>query len=460
MFKLMFVVFVMTECAVARKEDIIGKAAQCILDTFPDNFRMGGDKYNSFITQISSQWNPLNPHDYLEWPVYDGPEAWAASCHFSSAIKQCLQPLSGFLVDLRYSKDINVIMLILPALYHLSLCDHQSILTDPTTNNAECVHRRILSDDVRRCAGLITWSRANSILIANKAEIKDFRWAESAVSSVYECIYERGNWRHSCGAEVESMMQNLTKSFAGLNKLGPVYGLATLVDGNMCDLCKPYTHLKTYKKVNLLRIELIIFLLFRNQNPYVFTQCQVVNYPLNQCHLRTIWREGVYNMFCHKVRKDFIPVARPHLPLCDIDDWISSVERICNMGYDRFMDTASHIARCTNDEDELFPCYKGAFMDWLSWGLVSVGRFWDYGSNGVYGIGHTYPQVYNKAKMCSLLLYNHLRQTCRYGPRVVQLIQDLRVVLMIDVPAIFSMGILWSGEHAYLESMGIHLNHC
>ena len=456
----MFVVFVMTECTVAGKEDIIGKAAQCILDTFPHDIQMGEDKYDRFITHISSQWNPLNPHDYLEWPVYNGPEAWSASCHFSSAIKQCLQPLSRFPVDLRYSYSPNVLMLILPALYYLTLCDHQFTLTDPTTNNAECVHRRILSDDVRRCSGLISWSRSNSFLIANKAEIKDFTYVESAASSMYECIYERGNWRHACGAEVQTMMQNLTKSFSNLSKLNPIYSLYTLTGANMCDLCKPETDLKTYNKLNLLRIKLIKFLLVRNQNPYVFTECQVVNFPLNQCHLRLIWREEVYKVFCHKVINDFIPVAKPHLPMCDIDDWITSVKRICKMKYDRFMDTASHIARCTNNEDELFPCYKGVFMDLLSWGLVTAGRVWEYSRIGSFGLGNTFPRVYSKTKMCSPRLYDHLRQTCRYGPRVVRLIQDLRTVLIIDAPAIFSMGLAWSGEHEKMEAMRQHVNHC
>ena len=405
MFKLMFVVFMITEFTVANKEDIIGIAAQCILDTIPYDILKGKYLNWKFETHISSQWNPLNPHDYLEWPVYDGPEEWAVSCRFSTTIKQCLLPLRRFHTDLdvRFSEHPMVVAAILPALYYLALCEHQATLTDPRTNNAQCVHQRILSDDVQRCAGLISWFRSNMFLILNKAEIKDQKWLHSAV---------RGNWRHSCGAEVESMMQNLTKIFSSLTKLNPMFSMVPVTDESMCDICKPETDLKTYVKVNLLRIKLVELLLVKNQNPFLFKQCQVVNFPLNQCHLRLIWREGVYNMFCHKVINKFIPEVKPYLPLCDIGDWIRSAVRICNMGYGSFMDTASHIARCTKDEDKLFPCYKGAYMDYLSWGLVLAGRLWSY----VYRPPHLYRRVYNKTKICSSRLYDHLRQTCRSRP--------------------------------------------
>ena len=170
-----------------------------------------------------------------------------------------------------------------------------------------------------------------------------------------------------------------------------------------------------------------------------------------------MWRNDVYNMFCHHIRSVIIPEFTPYLPLCDFDDWISSAARICNMGHERFMDTASHIARCTKDQDELFPCYKGLYMAWLSWGLVSAGRVWN---QSFITDGSNLRTLYYRIKKCSLRLYDHLLQTCRHGPPVVQIIQDLRAVLMIDGPAMFSWGPIWHQNHLMLEKLGQQVDHC
>ena len=277
-------------------------------------------------------------------------------------------------------------------------------------------------------------------------------------SSIYECIYKRGNWRHSCGSEVEAMMGNLTKSFSNLAKLNVrLFSSFAILQENFCDVCKPGSDLTNYDKLSKKRSILIAFLLYKNQSPYLFRQCNVVNYPLNQCHLRLIWRRDVYAMFCHQVRSVIIPVFIPHLPLCDLGDWIRSAVRICNLGYHRFMDTASHIARCTKDRDELFPCYKGLLLARTSWGLVSAGRVWNAGSDKH---GYQIRTVYNRVKTCAPHVYDHLRQTCRHGPPVVQLIQNLRTVLMIDVKAMFSYGPFWHGSHLKFMKLGTHVNHC
>ena len=98
------------------------------------------------------------------WPVYDGPEAWAASCHFSSTIKQCLEPLTES--ELK-TLTIEGNTFIVPALYFITLCEHQSVLTDPQTNNAECIHQRMLSDDILKCQGLLNWYAGNVCVVMN-----------------------------------------------------------------------------------------------------------------------------------------------------------------------------------------------------------------------------------------------------------------------------------------------------
>ena len=340
----------------------------------------------------------------------------------------------------------------------MTLCEHQSTLTDPRTNNAECVHQRMLSDDVLRCQGMLTWFRGNPALIENINDPhKIYKWYTNTASSINECIYKRGNWKHSCGSEVEAMMGNLTKSFSSLHKstITVIYSLS-MFETIMCDICKPGSDLTKYHKLYYTWFKLLNRLMYKNQSPYLFRQCNVANYPLNQCHLRLIWRRDVYAMFCHQVRSVIVPVFTPHLPLCNFGDWVSSAARICNMGYLRFMDTASHIARCTKDRDELFPCYKGLYMNWLSWGLVTAGHVWQSGSWTYWPYLRT---VYRRIKTCVPLVYDHLCQTCRHGPPVVQLIQDLRTVLMIDVPAMFSFGPLWHRNHLVYKRI-MHVNHC
>ena len=187
-------------------------------------------------------------------------------------------------------------------------------------------------------------------------------------------------------------------------------------------------------------------LLYDSQSPYLFKECQIVDYPLNHCHIKNIWRREVFNMFCHQVTNIMAPQLEPYLPLCDFDEWIQSAERICNMGYDRFMDLAGHIEHCTDGKDELFPCYKGLDIDnKMSWGLLTASRLW--GLISVNKLGATYRAIYPRVKQCSKLVYDHLSKTCRHGSPVVRLIQDIRTVLSISQSDINSEGMTWGEDH-------------
>ena len=169
MFMNVFILVKVTQCT-NTEEAIINQAAQCVMDTIPDEIRLGKDLFlNSYLTHISSQWDPLNHHDYLMWPVFDGPEAWTASCHFRDTIKQCLLPLKRHRLP---SYNGMVEEIIIPALYHQTLCEHHSTLANPRTNNAECVHQRVLSDDVLRCQGLLSWFRGNPLFLINPDNLK------------------------------------------------------------------------------------------------------------------------------------------------------------------------------------------------------------------------------------------------------------------------------------------------
>ena len=189
-------------------------------------------------------------------------------------------------------------------------------------------------------------------------------------------------------------------------------------------------------------------LVYDNQSPFVFKECHLVDYPLNHCHIKNIWRREVFNMFCHQVTNILAPQLEPYLPLCDFADWIQSAERICNMGYDRFMDLAAHIEHCTDGKDELFPCYKGLYIDLrMSWGLLTASRLWGFTS--IINEGATYRAIYPRIKQCSKLVYAHLSNTCRHGPPVVRLIQDIRTVLSISQSDINSNGFIWQISHKY-----------
>ena len=108
------VILVATSSSVveAGKHEIIVKAAKCVLDTMPHDIVFGTELFTkNYMISISSQWDPLNPCDYLMWPVYDGPEAWVASCHFSNAIKRCLEPVikSGTKVQPPGTRETHII---------------------------------------------------------------------------------------------------------------------------------------------------------------------------------------------------------------------------------------------------------------------------------------------------------------------------------------------------------------
>ena len=113
----------------------------------------------------------------------------------------------------------------------------------------------MLSDDVLRCLGILTWLNGSPLLMTyiNYPHLVH-KWLSNIASSVYECIYKRGNWRHSCGSEVEAMIVNLTKSFTNLAKSNDSFAhLFTKLQGNICNICEPGFDLTKYDKLNNLR---------------------------------------------------------------------------------------------------------------------------------------------------------------------------------------------------------------
>ena len=410
----------------------------------------GNDFLYDYILNISYQWDPLNHHDYLHWWKYDGPEAWRAGCHFSDTIHRCLQPVMEEKIELNYYW--NDVSAIIKSFYYLTLCEHQTVLE----GNAVCIHNRMLSDDVLRCSGVIGWQFGNSLMYLNKYFYagSDFMFrmdvsSANVIIAIYQCIYTRGQWNRACGEIADETISKIVKDFTKLEKK---YLFMNLTSGQqnfnraMCNKCKEGSNLKAFKIFNKMKFDMLWILLYENQSPELFKECQIVDYPLNHCHIKNIWRRDIFNMFCHQVTNIMAPQLEPYLPLCDFDEWIQSAERICNMGYDRFMDLAGDIEHCTDGKDELFPCYKGLYIDRrMSWGLLTASRLW--GFRYINKLGATYRSIYPRIKQCSKLVYDHLSKTCRHGPPVVRLIQDIRTVLSISQSDINNRGLIWETEY-------------
>ena len=428
---------------------LLKKASSCIKKIIPhEDWWSGNDFSYDYLVNISYQWDPLNHHDYLHWWKYDGPEAWRAGCHFNDTIHRCLQPVMEQKIDLNtYWADYPADTIV-NSLYYLTLCEHQAVLSD----NAVCIHNRMLSDDVLRCSGVNGWNRGNRLLYLNNqfdtghgaSYLVDK--SEASVSiALHQCIYTRGQWKRACGESVDETISKIVNKFNNIVK-----GFSTFIKANIngviCDRCNNGSNLKTFKHFNNMKLSLLWGLLHDNQSPSLFKECHLVDYPLNHCHIKNIWRRDVFNIFCHQVTNFMAPQLEPYLPLCDFDEWIQSAERICNMGYDRFMDLAGHIEHCTDGKDELFPCYKGLYIDRrMSWGLLTASRLWEIASSN--NLGATYRAIYPRIKECSKLVYDHLSKTCRHGPPVVSLIQDIRTVLSISQSDINSYGLGWQAEH-------------
>ena len=440
---------------------LLKKASNCIKNVIPHkNWMSGNDFLYDYMVNISYQWDPLNHHDYLHWWKYDGPEAWRAGCHFSDTIRRCLQPVMEEKIDLNYYKFRKSAQIIVQSLFYLTLCAHQGVLAD----NAVCIHNRMLSDDVLRCSGVIGWNRGNFMMYLNKRFGRDYMYiydsSEASVQiAVYQCIYIRGQWKRACGESVDETISKIVNKFIQIVKGFKSVNMYENVNQAMCDRCQKGSNLKTFKHFNLMKFDLLQSLLYVNQSPYIFKECQIVDYPLNHCHIKNIWRRDVFNMFCHNVNNIMAPQLEPYLPFCDFGEWIQSAERICNMGYDRFMDLAGHIEHCTDGKDELFPCYKGLYIDMqMSWGLLTASRLWSqaYGNN----LGATYRAIYPKIKQCSKLVYDHLSKTCRHGPPVVRLIQDIRTVLSISQQDINSYGLMWQINYEDMIEYGQYVLQC
>ena len=443
---------------------LIKKVYKCIRNIIPhEDWMSGNDFLYDYMVNISYQWDPLNHHDYLHWWKYDGPEAWRAGCHFNDTIHRCLQPVMEEKIDLnKYGKD-RPAREIVNSLYYLTLCEHQAVLAD----NAVCIHNRMLSDDVLRCSGVPGWKRGNELMYYNKQYETGHddiylidKSDASIIIAVLQCIYTRGQWKRACGASVDQTISKIVKKF--IQVVTEFISFSILfqnLNEAICDKCKEGSNLKTFKHFNIMELSLLGSLVYENQSPSLFKECQIVDYPLNHCHIKNIWRRDVFNMFCHQVTNIIAPQLEPYLPLCDFDEWIQSAERICNMGYDRFMDLAGHIQHCTDGKDELFPCYKGLYIDMkMSWGLLTASRLW-----GIYydnNLGATYRAIYPRIKQCSKLVYDHLSKTCRHGLPVVRLIKDIRTVLSISQSYINSYSLVWESTHQLMTDFGNYVLQC
>ena len=330
-----------------------------------------------------------------------------------------------------------------------------------------CIHKRIISDDVLRCSGVIGWNRASYLMYVNRQfetgpDVSYMMGKSQAnvIISVYQCIYTRGQWKRACGESVDQTISKIVKKYIDIEKdfmkWSPMH---TEVNFAICDRCKKGSDFETFEHFSLMKRRLLFSLLYDSQSPFVFKECHLVDYPLNHCHIKNIWRRDVFNMFCHNVTNIMTPQLEPYLPLCDFDEWIQSAERICNMGYDRFMDLAGHIEHCTDGKDELFPCYKGLYIDLrMSWGLLTASRLWSHAYTN--NLGATNREIYPRIKQCSKLLYDHLSKTCRHGPPIVRLIQDIRTVLSIGQSDINSVGLSWQTAHQTMIGWKQYVSQC
>ena len=278
----------------------------------------------------------------------------------------------------------------------------------------------------------------------------------------YVSVYTRGQWKRACGEEVDMTMSKIKNQFIQLitTYTGHIAKYGGINVGPICDRCNEESNLEVFEHFNHIIASMLKDLLFYKQSPDLYKHCHMVDYPLNHCHTQNIWRRDLFNMFCHKVTNIIAPLLKPHLPLCDLDEWIESAERICNMGYDRMMDLAGHIEHCTDGKDELFPCYKGLYIDdHMSWGMITASRVWGQAYADKFGI--TFKNIYPRIKQCSKLVYDHLSNTCRHGPPVVRLIQDLRTVLMFNQHQLAGHGLFWLNFHqVMINKYNQHVGEC
>ena len=286
-------------------KQLLREASDCIHDTIPfTDWMSGNDYFYDYIVNISYQWDPLNHHDYLHWWKYEGPEAWRAGCHFSDTIHRCLQPVMEEKIDLDHYFSYQQTGVIACSLFYLTLCKHENVLI----NNVVCIHNRMLSDDVLRCSGVLGWMNGNLFHIFNKWLSQTFdtmkvKSYDNVYSAVYECIYTRGQWKRACGEEVDMTMNMIKNQFIQLIKTYTqlTTAIADIFIMPMCDRCNEESNLKVFKQFNYIILFMLKYLLFDNQSPDLYKECHLVDYPLNHCHIKNIWRRDLFNMFCHNV---------------------------------------------------------------------------------------------------------------------------------------------------------------
>ena len=275
----------------------------------------------------------------------------------------------------------------------------------------------MLSDNVLRCSGVMGWFRGNPLLVWNKGISQNritmaYKSLGNALAAEYECIYKRGHWERACGEAVNVAIGQIKNQFIHFIKTYTRHadGAAEITVGTLCDRCNEESNLKVFKHFDHIIGSMLKDLLFDNQSPDLYKECHLVDYPLNKCHTQNFWRRDLFNIFCHNVTLLLAPQLKPHLPLCDLDEWIESA------------------------------------------------RLWGY--KYVNKVGTTYQAVYPRIKQCSKLVYDHLSNTCRHGPPVVRLIQDLRTVLMFNQHQIASNGMSWLIAHQFMMNNEQHVGQC
>ena len=149
--------------------------------------------------------------------------------------------------------------------------------------------------------------RGNPLLIFNKQlslkwNILVYKSFGNVLSAVYKCTYTRGQWKQACGEEIDMTMSKIKNQFIYLIKTyTPLTVYSDINARLMCDRCKEESNIKVFEHFNQFIAIMLKDLLFDNQSPALYKECHLVDYPLNHCHIKNIWRRDLFNMFCHNV---------------------------------------------------------------------------------------------------------------------------------------------------------------
>ena len=372
----------------------------------------------SFLPAVSKQWK-ADSNNSLEWSQYEKQGTWKESCRFNDSFRRCLQPLKQ--LETEFTDDNPNSMDVITAEYLNKLCKNEDILS----KQSGCIHRLMLSDGVLRCQGVYNWWMGK-------------RKGNSKRNSVMKCVMEKS--KNKCGKEGNEVLESLINDYTEMSKVWPSLDSSFIKLTPLCDVCYGYNIKKgkQFEKFDNRRKKILSRLL----NDVSFPDRFHIKYPFDwQIMKLNIWVQKKYEMFCHYLKLWFVPTTRPELPLCDLDKWIESSQRICEMDFMTLQRSFIKITVCTRRQDELYPCYKGSAMSLFTWSLVSAGNVWPHIAGGP-NEGPSLGTVYSRIIKCTNDRYSKIKKRCRYGHEVVDLMRDVRVVLRIDPPAMFG----WAGK--------------